>query len=312
MGLFGKKKKEDNITKMFTDSGYQMNEGKLPEQQKRKDVVAAANANRQREIKKDHLLDELNKLRRDLLMTDGYELQSDQVDNLVARLRRMDEIGDKRALSSIDALILNTISAARNQCDRSNYLGVGGYLDVLGDYISDRSTIGTCYYYKDERFIKYTIEKNRFVVIRRTLEAKKGKLEQAMDKLKADYANPALHLSKDAVYRRIGELKADAAQIDAQLSNCDAKIETLDQGLREVKINLDNNINKSNFDIMEEMDDLLEMKRENEMDSTQTDKFNEKLSQSNKKVRSSTLVVNDDVFGSVDIPAELSDDMFKL
>ena len=313
MGLFGNKKKsEDNISKIFRQNGYQLNEGKLPEQKTRREVVAAVNSNREREIKKDHILDELNKLRRDLLMTDGYESQSDQVDNLIARLRRMDEIGDKKALGAIDALILNAIGAARNQCDRSNYLGVGGYLEVLSDYLGDRSSTDTCFYYKDEKFVNQVVARNKFIVIRRQLEAKKNALEKAMDKLKADYANPALGLSKEAVFRKIGELKSQGAQIDAQLSNCDGKIQLLDQALRETKIHLDNNVNNGNFNIMDEMDDLLEMKRENEMDSTQTDKFNEKLSQSNKRVRSSTLMVNDDVFGSTDVPSELSDDMFKL
>lgn len=312
MGLFGKKKSEDKVSKLFEQSGYDLNEGKLPEQQKRKDIVNAANENRQREIKKDHLLEEMQKLRRDLMMNDGYEALSDEIDTMISKLRRMDEIRDKVALGSIDALILNTIGSARNQCDRGNYLGVSAYLYVLSAYMSDRSSIDTCYYYKDEKFIKFTLEKNKYLVIRRTLEAKKNHLEQQMAKLKEDASNPALRLAKDAVVRRAGEIKSQAAQINAELSNCDAKIETLDHGLREIQIYLDNNTNKDNFDLTEELDDLYEMKRENELDSAQTDKFNEKLGQSNKKVRSSTLVVNDDVMNAADNSIELNDDLFKL
>jgi hypothetical protein len=57
----------------------------------------------------------------------------------------------------------------------------------------------------------------------------------------------------------------------------------------------------------------LEAKRENEYDSSTNDKLLEDLSRSRKRVRGSTLMVNDDAMDNVAAkPAELSDDMFKM
>ena len=43
MGLFNKKKKESHVADILAQNGYEMNEGKLPEKMKRKDVVANVN-----------------------------------------------------------------------------------------------------------------------------------------------------------------------------------------------------------------------------------------------------------------------------
>ena len=59
------------------------------------------------------------------------------------------------------------------------------------------------------------------------------------------------------------------------------------------------------------MDEVLGMKRENEHDAAFTDKLNEKMDESHRRVSSSSLDVNGDVFES-NTPVELNDDLFKM
>ncbi len=313
MSLFGKKKKTVDPVSILEQNGYTMNDGTAPENKSRKDRVADAAAARQSEVKKDNIIEAFTALRRELMLNDGYEGRVDQMEDMIARLRRMDEINDKTAMRAIDALILRTAKAVLDQCHRKNYLGVGEYVDVLEGYLNDRASDETCYYYKDERFLKFIAEKNRYDVLLSVQEAALMQKHREMEQLQADAKNPALHLPTDMVVRKASKIKAEAEAIKARIADAENKAAMLRKSLEQIKTNLDHTANKDNFDIMTDMEDVFALKHENDADSTMTDKFNTKLDQVNKKVLSSTLVVDNSAFNSTSsAPVELNDDLFKL
>ena len=312
MGLFNKKKKESHVADILAQNGYEMNDGKLPEQQKRKDAVAASNRKRESEQKKAHIDETFSKLRHSLMMTDGHEDQAMRVQEMISKFHRMEEIGDKEALLSVDALILGTARSVADQCNRGNFLGVEDYLNVLEGYLNDRASDQLCYYYKDEKFLKFTAEKNRYAVLLKVREAELMQKHREMEQLKAYANDPTKKIPTEMVVRKASQIKQNVEEIKRGISDAENKLAMLTKSLEQIKANLDHNANKSNFDMTTDMEDIFETKRENEMDSSMTDKFNSKLDEINKKVSSNNLIVNDNSFSSSNQPVELSDDLFRL
>ena len=133
-----------------------------------------------------------------------------------------------------------------------------------------------------------------------------------MDQLKAYAYDPTKKIPPEMAARQAGQIRQKVDELKRGISDAENKLAMLTKSIEQIKADLDHNANKDNFDMTNDMEDIFAIKRENEMDSSMTDKFNSKLDEVNKKVSSDSLRVNDNSFNSSNQPFELSDDMFRL
>ena len=313
MAFWNKKKQESAVDQFIRNNNYVENTGKAPEQMTRKQANAAAQAAHANEVKKEHVQEELQKLRMALNRKDNYGDLADRVTDMIQDLKFMRESNDVEAMRAIDALVFRTIKSVEDQCNRGNYLAVSEYLGVVRSYLNDRASDDVCYYYKDPDFLKFTAEQKRLEVLQNMLQADMIRKQQEMEDLKAQATNPGLKIPKDIVVSKVNKIKQEYEDIKARLSNCENKLKMMSMSLNQIKMGIDNTANQANFDPTMDMDSVLTKKHENEADSTMTDKFINKLGQNNKNVIASTLSVNDNAFASNDASSvELNDDLFKL
>lgn len=313
MSLFDKifnKKKDDNAVSILGKSGYVMNTGEKTVSGNREDRKTITERIKG-EAKIDTIVESLKILYKELSLN-GYEEYAETTYELIHRIKRQPQINDIDAMLAIDALILRTINEVLEQCNRRNYLGIGKYLGALGEYFNDRASDTICYYYKDKRFLKFIVQKTKCEVILSVKESQIRKKRMEMEKLHADFKNPALGLFEDEVARRLGQIKTEAGSIQREISNIENEIRMYSKAIEEIKIALDNGSVVEGFDPFTEMEDIFVTKGENEEHTTTTTKYIDKLNQSHQKVKSDDLTVDDVTFNTSSASVNLSDDDFTF
>lgn len=310
MGLFGKKKvKESESDQLFKQFGGETNAVKEPQRQTRKQAVQNAAAAHVSSVKKEQLLERMALLRKNMYSHPEFDSYFDKLEKTTYNLKSMPDNVNKEAMGVVDNFLLGALNDALNYCNRGNYIALGACLDNIEGFVSDRFQCGS--YYTDLQFQKNKLERNRLYIEQQNYRSEYARLEARMEKLKADAANPALHLSRDHIVMEVQDIKAQGAKIKTSINNIGDRIKLLDKAIGEIRDHSIAHANDSVFDLNAEMDDVLRLKRENEHDAAFTDKLNEKMDESHRKVSASALDINGDVFES-NTPIELNDDLFKM
>ena len=310
MGLFGKKKvKESESDQLFKQFGGETNSVKTPQKQTRKQAVQNAAAAHVSAVKKDQLLEKISLLRKNMYAHPEYDGYVEKLEETTRTLKSMPDNVNKEAMGVVDNFLLGALNDALNYCNRGNYIALGACLDNIDGFVSDRFQCGS--YYTDLKFQKFKLERNRLYIEQQNYRSEYARLEARMEKLKADAANPALHLSRDHIAMEAQDIKAQGAKLKSSINNIGDRIKLLDKAIGEIREHSIAHANDSVFDLNGEMDDVLSLKRENEHDAAFTDKLNEKMDESHRKVSASALDINGDVFES-NTPIELNDDLFKM
>lgn len=310
MGLFGfgkKKEKMSETDKVFKDFGQQTNDIKAPAT--RKETKVATENIRIAQIKKEQLLDGLSALRKKMYSRPEFDGYINKLEDSIHKLRGMEDVANKAALSSVDNFILGSLNEAINYCNRGNYIAMGACIDIVESLIDDRFMAGD--YYTDPEFCKFRLRRNQLYVEQQNQQSEYDKLEARMAQLKADAQNPNLRVSKESIVREASRIKAEGQRIKQLLDKLESNIQLLDKSIYEIKSHSITHATDNVFDMTNEIDKIIGLKRENEMDDATTDKLNEKLDQSHRKVSSNALNVNDGVI-TESTPIELTDDLFKM
>lgn len=313
MGLFGfgkKKETKSETDKIFEQFGSATNDVKPPEKQSRKEAAALASDARVSQVKKDQLLEKLSALRKIMYTRPEFDNYISAVEDATVKLRGMADNVNKAAMSSVDNFLLGAINDAINYSNRGNYIAMGACMDIIDGFIDDRFQCGN--YYTDPKFCKFKLQRNQLYVEQQNQQSAYDKLERRLAKLKADYQNPDLHLSKESIAREVTRIKEEGQRIKARLDKIDAQMSVLDKSLAEIINYSITHSNDNVFDIRDELDDILAIKRENEQDDGFTDKMNNKLDESHRKIASSSLGVNDDALDVSSAPSKLDDDFFNM
>lgn len=310
MGLFGfgkKKEKMSETDKVFKEFGQQTNDIKAPAT--RKETKVATENMRTAQIKKEQLLDGLSALRKKMYSRPEFDGYINKLEDSIHKLRGMEDVANKAALSSVDNFILGSLNEAINYCNRGNYIAMGACIDIVESLIDDRFMAGD--YYADPEFCKFRLRRNQLYVEQQNQQSEYDKLEARMAQLKADAQNPNLRVSKESIVREASRIKAEGQRIKQLLDKLESNIQLLDKSIYEIKSHSIAHATDNVFDMTNEIDKIIGLKRENEMDDATTDKLNEKLDQSHRKVSSNALNVNDGVI-TESTPIELTDDLFKM
>lgn len=310
MGLFGfgkKKEKMSETDKVFKEFGQQTNDIKAPAT--RKETKVATENMRTAQIKKEQLLDGLSALRKKMYSRPEFDGYINKLEDSIHKLRGMEDVANKAALSSVDNFILGSLNEAINYCNRGNYIAMGACIDIVESLIDDRFMAGD--YYTNPDFCKFRLQRNKLYIEQQTQQSEYDKLEARMAQLKADAQNPNLRVSKESIVREASRIKAEGQRIKQLLDNLESNIQLLDKSINEIKTHSIIHSNDNVFDMTNEIDKIIGLKRENEMDQSTTDKLNEKMDQSHRRVSSNALNVNDGVINE-STPIELTDDFFKM
>lgn len=310
MGLFNRKKKEQSAQNadLFAKYNRQMNDVKPAESMKRKDAAAAAATNRVNETKRENVYEKLSQLRVNLMRNDGFDTLVDRVGDMMHKLNQRDAVTNANT-AAVDALLLASIENALDYCYDGSYVAVQACLGIIDGYIRDRANAKS--YYGDRDYLEAILEKDRIYVEIQKEKADYRKLEKEMEQLKLDSKNPALGLTTRDVADRAAEIREEGQEIQGRISEYENAVKVQNKiidtfKVRDVKTS-------TGYNKTDAVNTALEAKRENEYDSSTNDKLLEDLSRSRKRVRGSTLMVNDDAMDNVAAkPAELSDDMFKM
>lgn len=307
MGLFGKKKEKISETKkVFDEYGVGTNEVQVPAT--RKQTRSNAEQQRTSQIKKDQLLEQLSALRKKMYNNPDFDRYTDMLEEQITKLKGMEDNSNKQALESVDGFILAALREATDYCNRGNYVAMGAVIDNLEGFINDRYRCGN--YYTDPKFCKFKLERNRLYVEQQAAQSQYDKLVARLEQLKADMHNPNLHISKENIVREATRIKEEGQRIKRQLDEYESRIGLLDKGLDEIQSS--NSISSSEFDIVDEFDDVIGLKREHEDKQTIVDKLNDKMDESHRKISASSLNVNEETINSRNRTTEVSDDFFEM
>ena len=309
MGLFNKKKKgQSQNADLFAQYGRKMNDAKPPEQLKRKAAVAAANENRSNEMKRDNIYEKLSELRVNLMRLDGFDNLVDKVGDMMHKLNQRDASTNANT-ADVDALLLASIDNALDYCYDGSFVAIQACLGIIDGYIRDRANAKS--YYADHDYLEALLEKDRLYVEIQKEKADYRKLEKELEQLKLDSRNPILGLTTRDVVDRIAEIKEEGQEILGRISEYENSVKVQNKIIDTFKVKVVKT--STNYDKTAVVDKAMTAKRENEIDSSVNDKVLEDLSRSKKKVRGSTLVLNDDAMNTSSTkPTELTDDMFKM
>lgn len=306
---FKKKEKVSETDKVFKDFGKETNDVKPQGAQDRKATSASAAEKRNAQIKKDQILERLTLLRKELFINPEFDAYSLKLEDMIGKLKRMSEGVNKTATSVVDNFILDAVNEAINYCNRGNYVAMGACMDNIEGFIEDRFQAGS--YYTDKEFCELKLQRNSRYVEMQNQQSARSRFEKRLDELKANYHNPNLHISKDSIVREVNRIKEEIRNIDGIINSLESQIKIYDKAITEIKMRTITHSNDDVFDITDKIDNIIETKRENELDAEAFDRFNEKISESHRRVSSSSLIVNDDVSTS-DSSEELDDDFFKV
>ena len=308
MGLFGKKKVTENKSdELFKQYGGETNNVTPPQKQTRKVAAQNAAAAHVSSVKKEQLLEKISQLRKAMYSRPGYDAYLDKLEETTRNLKGMQDNPNKEAMEVVDKFILKSIIDAHNYCNRGNYIALGACLDNFNSFVNDRLECGS--YYTDIEFQQHKLERNRLYIEQQNYLSELGNLEKRMKQLRVDAANPALGLSTEHIAMEVQNIKAESARIKSSVNTIADRIKYLDSAIATIRDRSIAHAQDSTFDIYEKADEILGMKRENEHDAAYIDKLNEKMAESHRKVSSSSLDVNTDVFEAAPT-INLDDDEF--
>jgi hypothetical protein len=312
MGLFGfgkKKQTETETEKVFKEMGYETNDGKAPERQTRAQAKVSVENAKVAQVKKDNLLERLGELRKKMYGNPNFDDYVTKLEDSIYKLKSMRDSNDVQAMSSVDSLMLAEIDAAIDDCNTGNIIAIDASIDNIDGYINDRYNGGV--YYKDPQYCKFMVERNRLKKEMKRCENEFDTLEKRRVNLINAYNDPSRHLNKDTVGRELLSINEKKKQINESIERINGRFKVIDKSLHEIKDKLTIHGNDALIDLDNEMDSVIEAKRENEHDESAYDKYNEKLSESNRKVSASALGVNDQDYGA-STTTQFDDDLFKI
>ncbi|MGN0804293.1 MAG: hypothetical protein ACI4MS_02810 [Candidatus Coproplasma sp.] len=310
MGLFRKKKENLNEgAQALREQGYASNEVKSPERMTRKEAANQAQERKDSQAKKDQILEGMNSLRRKVYTVPGYEEYADRLQAMISTLKGMDDNKNKDAMESIDLLIKGLLVDAINHFNRGNELAMDACLTDINFLINERYECED--YYTDREFCQFTAKKYKLEVYMKNDQAKYAECEEQLKKYKKMYEDPNSRISKTNLKMEVQKVKDQMAGLHASIEKTRSDITMCDKSLDIIKMHSREHADDEKFNIKENMDSVFEKQRENDMSMSETDKINEKLSQSHRKISSNALDVNDDVFASND-SEELDDDFFSF
>lgn len=311
MGLFNRKNKntkQKQLSAIFKEQGYTVNTGKAPEPMTRKEAKVAQVAQQEQGTRKDVILNELNKLRKEMMYAGGgFETLIDDVTSMQELVRRVDEGTDKAALTSVDSLLLEVIKNANSHCRRGNFYAVRASMRIIKGYIIAREKASP--YYANPDYIAAQLEYDSKYVEIEMLNMEREQLSAEAKQLPF-YVSQGYIPEREAV-KRAAELKAAALKIDDQVAHYTNRTQVLADIMNELK--KDRVINTGTFDMQAAANQALTIKRNNEYDSTTNDKLHVELNTSHKKVLASTLAVDDSVMdNSSKTSVKLTDEMLDF
>ncbi len=314
MGLFGlgkKKTSESETDKVFKQFGSETNELKSPANQTRKQAVANARDERTSQQKKDQILERLASLRKSMYSNPAFDRDVNRLEDEIVKLKNMADNVNKNAMGVVDNFILNTANDAINSCNRGNFVAVGAYVDLISNYINDRFQCSD--YYTDPTFCKFKLERNRLYVESCNLDAVSAKLQSRGRELLADYKNPAMASYQRSIFSELNRIKEELGRLESQKNNIEAQTKIIDKAINEIETHSRTHGNDNVFNLQDELDDVVALKRENEMDESSFDKMNDLISTSHRHVSANTLNVNDDVCNADSADTDINiDDLFNF
>lgn len=310
MGLFGKKKaQKDEIDILLEQNKMKKNEAVVPGKEKRRDMKAMAQNERQSNIKKEQLEEQLKQLKKKMYSLPNSDREIDKLDGIIRQLKDSGDNSNLKAMQVVDSFILKSIEEAYNHCLRGNLNALDSAIYDIDELVSDRQSSSACL--TNPKYIEFKLEKNRLNFEQQRQESNLRKMSERLAELGADYNDPAKVHSRESIARKAKSLKDEAQRTKSLLDKIEARISVIDRSMGVIE---EESINKgeNNFDLSGKMDSVLETKRENEFEESSIDKFSEKLNESHRNISSSALNVNDETESSSNAPTTLSDDFFKI
>jgi hypothetical protein len=200
MGLFSRKKDD------------QMSSVKM----RRKEVKSQLERENASQERKDILIERLNELRKRMYYNPNFDHYSIRLDDSISMLKCMPDCSDLDAVASIDSLLLAEIDDAILYCGIGDYEYIGISIDNIERYIKDRR-LGYAYY-KDEKYCKCIIERNRlykYIII-------KNHKRNTLERMREEICN-AVNAPNGKVNGKINDKQVDT--IDKNLNLLDESIE---------------------------------------------------------------------------------------
>lgn len=292
MALFKKKKKE-NLIEDFESFNYESFNDKKVSRSENKEINRDIN---QGNTRKDAILSKLNELRRRMYNIDGFEDFADSCERIMGKLKQMEDNSNRAAMEVIDNFIINSLKECEHYCFSNNFVGANSCMFVIENFINDRHMCGP--YYTNKNYIKMKLINNKYYVELQNQQSKYDELHASTSKLMNEYNNPNSRANKSAIEREFNRNKEKLKGIKTLISKLDKTLSLLDKSLLAYEQNSINHEFDSEFDIISEMEGVLEISSINNNDYSTIDKLASKLEQINNKVIASDVTVDTGIIHS--------------
>lgn len=290
MGLFGKKKKENLIEDFENFNMQSFNDDKKSRKETREEIKDTNIGNG----RKNAILNKLNELRRKMYNIDGFEDFADSCERIMSKLKQMDDNSNRAAMEVIDNFIINSLKECEHYCFSNNYVGANSCMFVIENFVNDRHICGP--YYTNKNYIKMKLIHNKYYIELQNQQSKYDDLHATTSNLMEQYNNPNSKVNKSAIEREFNRNKEKLKGIKTLIGKLDKTLSLLDKSLLTYEQNSINHEFDSEFDIITEMEDVLEIGNNN--DYATIDKLANKLEQINNKVIASDVNVDTGILHS--------------
>lgn len=292
MGLFGKKKKENLIEDFENFNMQSFNDDKKNRKETREEIKDTNIGNG----RKSAILNKLNELRRKMYNIDGFDNFADSCERIMTKLKQMDDNSNRAAMEVIDNFIINSLKECEHYCFSNNFVGANSCMFVIENFVNDRHICGP--YYTNKNYIKMKLIQNKYYIELQNQQSKYDELHKTTSNLMNEYNNPNSKINKSAIEREFNRNKEKLKGIKTLIGKLDKTLSLLDNSLLTYEQNSINHEFDKEFDIISEMEGVLEIGSINNNDYATIDKLANKLEQINNKVIASDVNVDTGILHS--------------
>ncbi len=294
MGLFnwGKKKNsaEQQINDAFTQFGEKTNEVRQPGKESRKESIQRAENARIAEVKKEQILEKMQTLRKTMYANSSFSDHSERLEDAISKLKRMMDNVDVAAMNSVDNFILKAVNDGINYCNRESWVGMGACIDIIEELINDRFQCGA--WFKDPQYIKARLTSNQIYVEIKDLESRIATIQKRGADLKEKYYDPRFKAQQQSLGNEMVKLKTDREKLTERINNLNKENALLQQTISAIENKISTEMRDRNFDIQNQVDDVIEMQAEANARNYANEKMQDKLNNVGARHTDSALSVD--------------------
>lgn len=260
----------------------------------------------QRENKKNKeiILDGLKQLAHKMYTNNELYEFAVELETIIGKFKDMSDSNNPSAVI-IDNFIYGSLKEAENYYNRGNYIAVMSSVSILKDFINDRFVCGD--YYTNKTYQKLKVMHNKIYMHCQNLHSKYDELRKNTEKLMNKYNSDSLNIDKNHLYSEFSRNKEELKLMKSNNAKIDKTLILLKKSLQNIEINSTNHLFDDNFDLLDEMDKVLEISNTTTFDFAQIDKLNNKLDEINRKGTENDISISGDIVNSRnELPEKLS------